>query len=592
MKLRIALATLAAASLAGAPSAFAAPAAPTNLNVADLVGDAIYYDPQLSWNPVSGAAGYQVEINSTNYWAEGSKVCCDPISYSTQRTTFGTLFSPEVVLANNQYYWRVRAIDANEVAGPWAAGPPFNKTFANVVEQSIDNLRLVDENLASIATGSTVATPIVLWDPAPGASSYQVVVAPMASGVCNWSASSSVLWDSKTATPGWTPLGWSKDLNADPLRTNRTPVDDFLTHLSVGVSYCVRVRPVDKASDQTGALIFGEWTHLPANNQPAFTWAGPPTVATCSPCEMTNGDYLRPLTGTTSLQMPVFTWSPIPGAQSYFVVVSRDAAFTTIVDYSYTRVNAYAPRTHTLTKGYADETSDYYWAVLPAQDPGGSGVSAEASSSAPQHFVKQTTPPTLLSPSNGALITTAATTFQYTGVQGARRYRIQVAEDPSFLNIIRETGSYSGIVTDSTAYTSNTAYPTGKTLYWRVQAEAEDGSTVVGLAWSATRTFVKQAGSNASTGLKRLKLATKGYPVRRQYRTVTLTVRNLATNAVVPGATVRLSGAGLTARTKKTGTLGKASFKIRPTRYPAKVTYKVSKIGFTTAYLYQSVRLA
>jgi hypothetical protein len=42
------------------------------------------------------------------------------------------------------------------------------------------------------------------------------------------------------------------------------------------------------------------------------------------------------------------------------------------------------------------------------------------------------------------------------------------------------------VTTDSTAYTSNTTYPPGSTLYWRVRANDEDE---IGLTWSATGTF-------------------------------------------------------------------------------------------------------
>jgi hypothetical protein len=594
LQLRLAAALVAPAAFAvGAQSAWAAPAAPTNLAVADLSGDEQHYDPQFSWSPVTGATGYEVEINFDSGWASDSKVCCSPVRSTTKRTTFGTLFAPTVVLPNNTYYWRVRAIDANESAGPWKGGSSFTKTYASVEDQSVDNLRLVNSNLSEIAAGSSTATPIVLWDSTPGASSYEVAVTPFEFGNCNWSASPTVRWDSDTSTTGWTPLGWSRAIDADPLETTLQPSNDGITGLVDGSSYCVRVRPVDRASTSNGPVVVGQWTHLPVNNSPAFTWSGPPTAATgdCTSCVMTAGDYLQPGTGTTAPRMPVFTWSPIEGAESYFVVVARDAGFSTIVDYAYTRVRAYAPRLRTQTQGYADETTDYYWAVLPADEATGRRVSAEAASSAARNFVKRSTPPSLLAPADDAQIATAATTFQWTGAEAARRYRIQVAEDPFFANVIQEGFSSTGTVTDASSYTSNTAYPTGKTLYWRVQAQAEDGLAYVGLAWSDTGTFVKKAGSNPSTALQRFYLFAKGYPVHKRYRSVTLTVRNRANGSVVPGATVHVSGARVGTKTKKTGTDGKVTFRLRARRYPGKVTYRVSKTGFTTAYIYQSVRL-
>jgi hypothetical protein len=189
------------------------------------------------------------------------------------------------------------------------------------------------------------------------------------------------------------------------------------------------------------------------------------------------------------------------------------------------------------------------------------------------------------------LVTGSATVFHWSAVTGARRYRLQVAEDPTFVNIIREGSSTTGAVTDSTAYTSNTAYPGGQTLYWRVQAEAEDGSGFVGLRWSSTATFTKPVSSGGGSTTQKFKLTAWGYPVKNRYRNVTVYARNLTSLAPVAGASVRVSGAGVPLRTKTTGSTGKVTFRIRATRYPATVTFRVSKVGYTTAYLYRKVRL-
>ena len=369
---------------------------------------------------------------------------------------------------------------------------------------SVKNLRVVDGNLDALAPGSTVATPIVLWNPVPGASAYEVGVTRFGAG-CNWSDSTLHRWDEETTTTGWTPLGWNRASGADPLGIDgQSPSTDLSTRLTPGEDYCVRVRPVDHASTPQGPDVLGDWTYLPANNVPGFTWSGPPTANECSPCEMAEGDYLRPVHEATAGRMPVFTWNPVTGAQSYFVVVARDSNFNTIVDYAFTRVPAYAPREGAQTKGYADESTSYFWAVLPAQTENGSEVFADLLDSAPQSFVKRVDPSTLLGPVGGAAVNTAATTFRWTAIEGARRYRLEVASDPNFSNL-GDDPVYS-VLTDSTAYTSNWTFPSDRTLYWRVRADAENGPDVVGLTWSATGTFKKQLprpvfdADNLSTG--------------------------------------------------------------------------------------------
>jgi hypothetical protein len=445
-----------------------------------------------------------------------------------------------------------------------------------------------------------VATPIVLWDPSPGASSYRVQVTTFDSGasVCDWSAS---VLATKTTVTGWTPLGWSKHTDADPLQRGIPASTDLTNHLDAGESYCVRVSPIDgPAVTSGGPQVEAGWTYLPSINAPAFTWSGPPTVEPCAPCALDASDYLRPVGGSTIDSMPVFTWDPVPGAQSYFVVVANDPQFTTIEDYAYTRVAAYAPRELAKTRGYPDKTSNYYWAVLPAASANGLNVSTDVTSSNPQAFEKQTAAPTLLGPTGGAVVSTTATVFHWTPVNGARRYHLQVSDDPTFANVLDEKPIQgqatvpNGAGTDSTAYTSSTDYPTGTTLYWRVQAELEDqNATFVGLRWSTTGTFQRTASGSGGSGGPAdtlFKLTASGYPVKGKTKTVTITVKSRATNAPVAQASVRVSGAGVTVATKKTGALGKVSFKVRAKRYPGTVSFKVSKAGFTTATIKRVVR--
>jgi hypothetical protein len=742
----------------------------------DLSPDPELVDPHFSWTPVLGAAGYQVEVNFSSDWAAGSKVCCNPINFSTPASTLGTSLSPAVVLDNNTYYWRVRAIDSEDNAGVWNVGPSFTKTFDNVPPvsgASIKNVHMRDNNAdpaVDTDTGTAVLdtdVPVVAWDPVIGASGYTVNVTQFSGGVCDWATA---IWDTDTSVRAWTPLGWSKVSGSPYPPWN--PSTDSNRALTAGAEYCVRVRAYDRPSIPSAPPINGDWTYLPANNSPAFKWNGPPAGAACLPCSMASGDYNGPLTGATVGTMPLFTWDPIPGAESYYILVARDPSFTNVIDFAFTRIPAYAPRASAVSVGYADETSLYYWAVLPADNANGSGVSAEPLSSGAQSFTKQSAPPVLLSPANAAVVNTPATAFQWSPVHDARQYRVQVAVDPSFGTLIDD------FETDASSYTSNTTYPSDTTLYWRVRADAEDGSGEVGLSWSESGAFTKQlpkpvwdpdnptsgaflptikwstvpgavsydlhvvepdgqarnflnipapagtfiemtgvgiftwtvranfptdglatvdgpyslpstfthtipepSGTTEEVGVRRLllqwdprpraddyrvQISTRadfatinetvttqttahapvmtsaafsnggnffwrvamvdadnnlgdysvarpftlppmgtggggtptvqrfrasftGYPVRNQWRTVTLTVRN-GSFQLVAGANVRISGAGVRAVTKRTGTGGKVSFRLRATRYPGRVAFRVTKLNFTAATYYRSVR--
>jgi hypothetical protein len=166
-------------------------------------------DPRFSWDAVPGAARYEVEVNSSQDFAAGSKVCCSS-------TTIATSLTPTVLFKDNVYYWRIRAIDPDGNAGIWNVGPSFSKAFAKsppVTAPVVKNLRMRD-NLADPGTdvdsgtpGYQTNVPIVRWDPVPGAASYHIEVVPFSAGACNWTASPVLKWDVLTASTAWTPLG-------------------------------------------------------------------------------------------------------------------------------------------------------------------------------------------------------------------------------------------------------------------------------------------------------------------------------------------------------------------------------------------------
>ena len=165
------------------------------------------------------------------------------------------------------------------------------------------------------------------------------------------------------------------------------------------------------------------------------------------------------------------------------MVVAKDQNFSAVVDEGFTWSPAYAPRNTLKPTTYTDETTSYYWAVLPATDFDGlTGLALDAVNSSPQNFQKQSLPPTLLSPSTAQSFSDQPT-FRWTAADGARRYRLQVSADPTFGNPLDD------VTTDATSYSTNSTYPANTVLYWRVRADDEN---LNGLAWSATGTFEKE----------------------------------------------------------------------------------------------------
>jgi hypothetical protein len=466
--------------------------------VTDLVAATEFFDPQFSWTAVPGATKYEVEVNSSSDFAPGSKVCC------TQLTT-STSLAPTVVFRDNTYYWRVRAVDAAGNAGVWNLGSNFVKTFDKVppvTAPSIKNLRMRD-NLTDPGTDVDLGTlgyqtnvPVLRWDTVAGASSYTVDVGPFNGTSCDYGGNTA--WRVTTSVPSWTPLGsgWN---GVKPYPVEGMQVATDSTVLVLNQRYCARVRARGER-DAAFQEVFGDFTTLNSGSGFAFQWTGYPAGGACTPsCNVGYpgaDDYVLPARGTLTRLTPLMTWKPLSGRQSYFVIVAKDANFSNVVDYGFTQVPAYSPRNISRATTYSDETTLFYWAVLPATNLNGSSAASDPLAAAASNFQKQSIPPSAISPANGALLTVQPV-FRWTQVVGARRYRFQIAQEPTFAAPLED------VTTAATSYTPLATHPADTTLYWRVRADDEN---VIGLNWSAVRTFQRKlpaptpAAGNATVG--------------------------------------------------------------------------------------------
>ena len=444
----------------------------TATKLTDVRAEPETFDPEFSWQPVAGAARYELEVSYSRDFAPGSKVCCST-------PVIGTSHSPTNPLPDNTYYWRVRAVDVDGNVGVWnpssADASRFEKVFdkaAALGRSSISNLHMRDDRNDPAPAGPT-QTPVAVWDAVPGASSYLVEVTPYSGGICDWSSTVDH-WRVSTATTAWTPLGYR--LGAPAPYPDKFSIKTDNVRLTPGRSYCVRVR-AKSDTDSNRADVYGDFTYLNGSDQVAFTFAGYPCPTSCSRAYLPGGDYLGPQGGRTTT--PYFTWGGSVNAGSWFVLVAKDPEFHNIVDYGWTQVRAYAPRAGTNPITYPDETTAYYWAVLPAAGWNGALAVGDPLSASPAKFDKQSTPPRLVEPGQGAK-PSGPPVFTWTAVEGARRYNLQVSREDDFGKLLDD------VTTASITYTANTSYPADVALYWRVRAEDEEG---VGLTWSEKRVF-------------------------------------------------------------------------------------------------------
>jgi hypothetical protein len=485
------------------------------------------WTPEFTWNPVPGAAHYEVEVNT----AEGFP----PGSTWFKGIELGTTASPLLALNNAEYYWRVRAIDSNGNAGVWNEGPRFKKAFDNETP-TIHNLKTVDVNGNATPPDPTTGSPIVTWSPVPGAASYEVEIEPWNPSKNEYCGKYEAI---DTPSPAFTPIANGEHVGQQNWPSPR----GGSVRLEPGVSYCVQVA----ARSDVDAFGYQIESARTAVNGGGLTFKYEPRITRCTHafedertaredekkalqaetegktaealelnekasaakgayetiyktyeylskplCERETGEttevstYLLPKYGTTETRTPLFTWEPVPSAECYYVAIARDPLFTNVVDVSKVYGTAYAPAIEG-EEPLDDQTTTYYWTVFPVA-PGTPFHACEGGVVGASHysiFNKSSVPPTALSPVGGAEVSTQPT-FKWTPAEGALNYTIEVSQNETFgkENLLDE------VKTDSTAYTSATTYPANVTLYWRVRADdANTTNTSAGLHWSAVQTF-------------------------------------------------------------------------------------------------------
>ncbi|WP_432479789.1 Ig-like domain repeat protein [Nocardioides sp. GXQ0305] len=422
--------------------------------------------PTLRWEPVNLAAEYDVVITNTG---TGSVV--------VDTTTRATSYTPTAKLENGTYRWFVRTVtEDGRVGATPAAG-------------SQRSFRVVDPPAATASTpepttspGTYGRFPALAWTPVPGATHYKVLIR-------------------RPGEPSQTTL--TPDF-AYPAATDTS--DRFL---SPG-DYLWRVDAYQDGLRLSGSQNEGRFTIAP---QPAVTgqrlaMSGDDTGEPSTSCALTEPDACRGIG-----QTPVFRWDPEPETAYYEFYLSYDRELTNLVGKNDRFSIKYPVDVHgtsytpNAALPEADAGTAFYWGVRPctAQDV------CRDLEYANHSFNKVSQPVEPLSPgiplegpegrelpqladditftwedylATNAAASGAGSSLDTASRSEARSYRIQVASDPQFNDLL------DNVVVDQTTFTSyaNT-YPDTQ-LYWRVQAI--DGSSNA-LPWSPRWTFDKQS---------------------------------------------------------------------------------------------------
>jgi len=194
----------------------------------------------------------------------------------------------------------------------------------------------------------------------------------------------------------------------------------------------------------------------------------------------------------TPIEDVMFDWDPVPGAVTYDLQVDDDDSFSAPIDTKVVRGTRYSP---TVTYD-----NDQYWWRVRARNI--FGEAQEWTDVPVRQFRRAWSPaPTLLYPANALTPATGDDLhFQWTPVQLATRYRLDLGSDANF-----SPGTYESCFTTETTYTPgsvlrDSCMPSpGATNHWRVQALDGPRNPEVNGIYSSSRKFIYDPGRVTQT---------------------------------------------------------------------------------------------
>lgn len=440
-------------------------------------------DVVFDWEPVAGAVTYDLQVATDSTFNNFALKA---------ENLYGSRYSPPTTLYNDQFWWRVRAVDlAGQPTGWSTARFSFKRQWLDtpLATWPLGNELTPDASVLD-SDGEKV---FYEWTPVQHASRYLLQV---------------------STDPNFSPSYTRSCLTASTSFAPRsTSFQDGTCGIAPGTVHYWRVSGIDDPYPSGG--VPGIWS-----TPQKVSWGPRAPVGVFSGFSVVTG--LRgamTATGASSgsagcgdascgvlSATPVLTWNRQPGIDYYKVVIGIDENFTfsPLPD-----VERYRTTNHFFSLKDGDEKLTlpeseaglpYFWYVIPCRSDntcGPSPIKRNPPLPGSHSFLKVSPPIVGLVSSDpgGSDITfswqdyfdtnsgSAGWAYSQPGQQSARTYRIQVDNEPSFADPLLDN-----VVVDQATYTAgDRLYPEGR-LYWRVQAvDAQEH----GLTWSATAELVK-----------------------------------------------------------------------------------------------------
>ena len=176
-----------------------------------------------------------------------------------------------------------------------------------------------------------------------------------------------------------------------------------------------------------------------------------------------------------------FQWDASSGANKYWLEVNTDSAWGVGTRHFFGNVGNVTTKQVT---GFPNIGTTYYWRVHADNDAGWCST-AEANANS-RNFINGTAPPpapTLVSPGDGSVQSSASVDFQWDASSGANKYWLEVNTDPAWgVGTRHFFGNVGNVQTKEV-----TGFPNiGTTYYWRAMAGGSSGWG----SWSSGRSFI------------------------------------------------------------------------------------------------------
>jgi hypothetical protein len=183
-----------------------------------------------------------------------------------------------------------------------------------------------------------------------------------------------------------------------------------------------------------------------------------------------------PANGAVNVSVtPLLDWETVINANTYRAQIARDSNFSsTVFDQS-----GITQSQVTVPSSVLNHDTTYYWKIS-GQNSFGSGQWSSVWKFRTLSFLPAA--PILLSPANGSFNVILTPSLSWTPVTGASSYRVEIATDSLFLNIVTGVGNLT-----TTIYTVPASIlSSGTRYYWRVNATNTNGTGLWSASWSFT----------------------------------------------------------------------------------------------------------